>query len=80
MKTSSGAESVSIPAQTDGYEITVLLQFSTTATGPLQNAVINNEPTETPAGTTTIWSITSEDSTDSDDNDSVVTIIINTLD
>ncbi|GJE89855.1 hypothetical protein PsYK624_059650 [Phanerochaete sordida] len=75
----NGQTSYTIPAQSDGYLIGVFFQFSTVGSGgPFNTAVINTLPEPVVADQEIIIEVTSEDSTDSDNNDSYATIIIDT--
>lgn len=72
----NGQTSYTVPAQNDGYLLTVLFQYSTSPGGPLRTAVINNLPTATTTAGQTVIKIRSEDSVDNDNDDSFAIITI----
>jgi hypothetical protein len=75
MTTQSGATVYPLPPTRQGYSISALFQFSTSGqNGPFQNAVSVQNPIISQEGNTTFISVTSEDSTDNDDNDSYLII------
>jgi hypothetical protein len=75
MTTQSGATVYALPPTRQGYSISALFQFSTSGqNGPFQNAVSVQNPIISQEGNTTFISVTSEDSTDNDDNDSYLII------
>jgi hypothetical protein len=75
MTTQTGAPVYALPPTRQGYSISALFQFSTSGpNGPFQNAVSVQNPIISQEGNTTFISVTSEDSTDNDDNDSYLII------
>jgi hypothetical protein len=74
--TCNGQNSLVLPSSVTGYALTILFQFSKNGSvGPFSNSVINNAPIITTVGNLTIVNIESEDSSDHDDNDTLMNII-----
>jgi hypothetical protein len=71
MTTQDGSTSYPLPPTRQGYSISALFQFSSSGPkGPFQNAVSVQDPINSPPFIT----VTSEDSTDNDNNDSYLII------
>jgi len=72
----SGSSAFTLPPNPDGYNLWFTFSFNTDVPyGEFQDGVINNQPTTTTSGPQTITTITSEDGADSDNNDTVCTLI-----
>lgn len=80
MKTAQGQTSYELPPTRQGYGITALFEFSPSgAGGPFQKALALRGPTTSNSGGSTTVVTSSEDKNDGDYNDSVLTIVFQSL-
>lgn len=78
MSITSGGSGTSfvVPTQPDAYMIELLFQFSKSAGGALSLSNIQHNPVMIEGALVTTISVESEDASDNDDNDSILTITI----
>jgi hypothetical protein len=75
MTTQTGSPLYDLGATRQNYSISALFQFSTSGpNGPFQNAVSVQDPIISQDGNSTFITVTSEDSSDNDNNDSYLII------
>ena len=79
MQTDGGATQYNLAPTRQGYSINAFFEYSPNGpAGPFYEAVVQ-DPIITPSGNSTKITITSEDSNDNDNNDSVLTILYQPL-